>query len=126
MSRRTERVNQLLRERLSEIVLRDLKDPRVQGLVTITEVDVSPDLSSARVYVSAMGTAEERAATIEGLRSATRFLQSGLVRLSLKRTPSLLIVSDDTMERADRMMRLIDSANRPIREEHDATSSGST
>ena len=110
MSRRTERVNQLIRERLSEIILRDLKDPRVQGLVTITEVDVSPDLGSARVYVSTMGNDEERAATITGLRSATKFLRSGLDRLSLKRTPDIVIVPDDTMERADRLLRVIDGA----------------
>ena len=110
MSRRTERVNQLIRERLSEIVLRDITDPRVQGLVTITDVEVSPDLSNARVFVSAMGTDEERTATLEGLKSATKFLQNGLDRLALKRTPVLVIVPDDTMERADRILRLIDDA----------------
>lgn len=110
MSRRTERVNQLIRERLSEIVLRDLTDPRVQGLVTITDVEVSPDLSNARVFVSAMGSDEERVATLQGLKSATRFLQNGLDRLALKRTPVLVIVPDDTMERADRILRLIDDA----------------
>ena len=115
MSRRTERVNHLLRERLSEVVLRDIKDPRVRGLVTVTEVDVSPDLGSARVFVSAMGTDEERAATMEGLRSAAKFLQGSLDGLSLKRTPSLVIVPDDTMERAERMLRLIDGANRSDR-----------
>ncbi len=111
MSRRKERVNHLLRERLSEVVLRGLKDPRVRGLVTITEVDVSPDLSSARVFVSTMGTDDERAATIAGLRSATKFLQNSLDTLALKRTPSLVIIPDDTMERADRLLRLIDEAN---------------
>ena len=110
MSRRRERVNHLIRERLSEIVLRDLTDPRVRGLVTITDVEVSPDLSNARVFVSAMGSHEERAATLEGLKSATRFLQNGLARLALKRTPALEIVPDDTMERADRILRLIDDA----------------
>ncbi len=110
MSRRRERVNHLIRERLSEIVLRDLTDPRVRGLVTITDVEVSPDLSNARVFVSAMGSDEERAATLEGLKSATRFLQNGLDRLALKRTPVLEIVPDDTMERADRILRLIDDA----------------
>jgi ribosome-binding factor A len=114
MTRRTERINQLLRECLSKMVLHDLKDPRVQGLVTVTEVDVSPDLSTARVYVSAMGTTDERASTIEGLTSAKKFLQRGLIRLSLKKTPNLVIVPDDTMERADRMLRLIDEANRDL------------
>ena len=111
MSRRIERVNNLLRERLSEVVLHGIKDPRVRGLVTITEVDVSPDLSSARVFVSTMGPDDERAATIEGLRSAAKFLQGSLGGLSLKRTPSLVIVPDHTMERAERLLHLIDGAN---------------
>jgi ribosome-binding factor A len=57
-----------------------------------------------------MGPDKERTATLEGLKSATRFLQNGLDRLALKRTPVLVIVPDDTMERADRILRLIDDA----------------
>ncbi|MCK6565615.1 MAG: 30S ribosome-binding factor RbfA, partial [Dehalococcoidia bacterium] len=61
MSRRTERVNDLLREQLSELIQREVKDPRVaRGLVSITEVQVSPDLRHATVYVSHLGDSGER------------------------------------------------------------------
>jgi ribosome-binding factor A len=108
MSRRTARVNELLRERLSEIIMRDLKDPRISGLVTVTSVEVSPDLSAARVYVSVLGDRESKGSTLAGLRSASRFMHKGLEDLALRRVPDLTFVLDETMERADHMLRLMD------------------
>ncbi|MBI4236145.1 MAG: 30S ribosome-binding factor RbfA [Chloroflexi bacterium] len=107
MSRRTERLNNLLRERLSELLQRELKDPRVRGLVTITAVEVSVDLRTARVYVSVLGTQAERAANLQGLRSAAGFLHRGLETLSLRRVPELTFVSDDSMERGDHLLRIM-------------------
>ncbi len=108
MSRRTERVNELLRERLSELVLRDLKDPRINGLITITGVEVSADLRAARVYVSVLGEQAVTETTLAGLRSASGFLHRGLEGLSLRHVPTLTFFADDSMERADRLLRLID------------------
>lgn len=122
MSRRIERVNELLRERLSELILREIKDPRVGGIVTITGVETSPDLRSARVYISVMGDAEERERTIAGLRSASRFLHRGLEVLSLRHVPELTFFADDSMERADRLMRLIDQAQNETDSRTDASS----
>ncbi|MDA1096469.1 MAG: 30S ribosome-binding factor RbfA [Chloroflexi bacterium] len=107
MSRRIEKVNEMLRERLSQVVLRGLKDPRIHPMTTITEVSVSPDLSSARVYVSVLGGAEDRAKTVEGLQSASGFLHRELDSLALRHVPRLTFVPDDTLERADRIERLI-------------------
>lgn len=107
MSRRTARVNDLLRERLSELLQRGLKDPRVQGLVTITSVEASVDLRTARVYVSVLGSTQERASTLQGLRAAAGFLRRGLETLSLRRIPELAFYSDDSMERGDRLSQLL-------------------
>ena len=96
---------------MSELILREINDPRVGGIVTITAVETSPDLRSARVYISVMGDAEEREQTITGLRSASRFLHRGLEDLSLRHVPELTFLADDSMERADRLMRLIDQAH---------------
>ena len=86
----------------------DLKDPRI-GLVTITAVDVSPDLREGTVYVSVLGNERRRNATLAGLTSAHGLLQARLAQeLKLKRTPQLSFEYDPTVERAVRMTKLID------------------
>jgi ribosome-binding factor A len=105
---RMRRVNEAVREVLSSQLAQGLKDPRI-GFVTVTAVDTSPDLRAARVYVSVLGTADERDAALEGLRSSRGFLQARIGdELRMKRTPALSFHYDDTIERADRMTRLID------------------
>ena len=109
MSRRTERVNELLRDHLSTLLARDINDPRIDGIVTITSVEISQDFAHARVWVSVVGGPESAQNTLQGLRSASGFLQRGLLSIGLRRTPELDFVIDDTMERADRINRLLDS-----------------
>jgi ribosome-binding factor A len=105
---RMRRVDQAVRAVLSDAITKDLKDPRV-GFVTVTAVKTSPDLRHARVYVSVLGDEPTRAATLEGLRSAHGFLQGVIAsELTLKRTPALVFEYDETVERADRISRLID------------------
>ena len=107
MSERMRRVNAAVREVLSEAV-GELKDPRI-GFVTVTGVSTSPDLREARVYVSILGSEDERAKTLEGLSAAHGVLQSRLGReLKMKRTPRLTFEYDPTVERGVRMSRLID------------------
>ncbi len=109
VTRRTERLNDQLREEISDLVRRDVKDPRIGGLVTITEVDVSPDLSHAKVYVSVLGSDEERAGTLKALDAASHFLQRELrKRLTIKRTPALDFRADESLERGARILRLLD------------------
>jgi ribosome-binding factor A len=106
---RMRRVDEAMREVLSAAVSGGLKDPRV-GFVTVTDVKTTPDLRHARVYVSVLGDAATRAASLEGLTSAHGFLQGRIGReLRMKRTPTLEFVYDDTAERADRIGRLIDA-----------------
>ena len=102
------RVDEAVREVLGDAVTKDLKDPRV-GFVTVTEVRTSPDLRQARVFVSVLGTLEEKAATLEGLASAHGILQARVAReLRLKRTPTLEFQLDDTAERAAKLEALIE------------------
>lgn len=109
MSRRTERVNDLLREELSDLLLREIKDPRVaQGLVSITEVQVSPDLRHAIVYISHLGQEAERAGVLEGLQHAARFLRNELVhRLKMRTVPEIVFRFDPSIERGARLASLI-------------------
>ena len=111
MTRRTERLNDQLREEISDLVQRDLKDPRIGGLVTITEVDVSPDLSQAKVYVSVLGSDEERLGTLRALGAASHFMQRELgKRLTIRRTPALAFVADESIEHGARILHLLDEA----------------
>ena len=101
------KVNELLREILSEAVL-DLKDPRI-GFVTITGVRTSPDLSHATVFVSVLGSERKRERSLEGLGAAHGVLQARVAReVRLKRTPTLTFEYDPTVEEGVRMSKLID------------------
>ena len=105
---RMRRVDEAVREVLSDVLTHEVKDPRV-GFVTVTDVKTSPDLSHARVYVSVLGDAEAVSASLEGLRSAHGFLQGRIGgELRLKHTPTLTFFHDDTAERAQRLERLMD------------------
>jgi ribosome-binding factor A len=107
------RVDEAIRQVIGDAVAGELKDPRV-GFTTVTDVRTSPDLRHARVYVSVLGadggasTADEREATLDGLRSAHGFLQARIAgELRLKRTPALEFFYDDTTDRALRVEELI-------------------
>jgi ribosome-binding factor A len=107
MANRLRRVNELVRQVLSETIGR-LKDPRI-GFVTVTAVETSPDLRFARVFVSVLGTERKRVQTIEGLQAARSVLQAQLAQeLRLKRTPQLSFEYDPSVERGVRMTKLID------------------
>jgi ribosome-binding factor A len=107
MSDRMRRVNEAVREVISEAI-GELKDPRI-GFVTVTGVETSPDLHHARVFVSVLGSEAKRAKTLAGLAAAHGVLQARVAReLRLKRTPQLAFEYDPTVERGVRMTQLID------------------
>ena len=107
MSERMRRVNEALREVLSESIA-ELKDPRI-GFVTVTGVKTSSDLRQATVFVSVLGPERKRRATLEGLQSSHGVLQTRVNReLHLKRTPQLTFEYDPTVERGVRLSTLID------------------
>jgi ribosome-binding factor A len=109
MTRRINRVNELLRSEISHLIAREIKDPRVAGVISITEVVASSDLRSARVYVSVMGQEADRQAALEGIRSAASFLRRELrVRVNLRHTPHMTFVLDDSIEEGERVLRLME------------------
>ena len=102
------RVNEAVREVLSGHITEDLKDPRI-GFVTVTGVETSPDLRHARVYVSVLGSVEQREQALEGLRSSAGFLQAKVgEELRMKRTPTLEFHYDESIERGMRITELLD------------------
>jgi ribosome-binding factor A len=112
MTHRIERVNSLIREELSDLLRRDIKDPRIGSFVAITEVVTTPDLRHAMVYVSYFGTAEEKHETIDALTAASGFLHRELIkRLQMRHVPDLSFQWDDSIERGNRILQLIDQVS---------------
>jgi ribosome-binding factor A len=107
-SDRMRRVDEAVREVLSDAITKQVKDPRV-GFVTVTAVETAPDLRRARVFVSVLGDGKVRKRSMQGLQSAHGVLQRVVAReLRLKHTPTLEFVYDDTSERSMRIAQLID------------------
>ncbi len=109
VSRRTERVSELLREEVARVLRQDVQDPRVR-LVTLTRVDVAPDFSNALVFWSALDAEDEEALGVvqEGLDDAAPFVRGRLARvLSLKRTPELRFRHDPSLELGTRTLALL-------------------
>ena len=107
-SGRPQKLGDLIQRELSGLLQRELRDPRV-GLVTITSVDVSPDLSHAKVFFTILGN-EDLKETQAGLKRAAGFLRTQLAkRIKLYTTPELRFEYDQSVERGDRLSRLIDS-----------------
>ncbi|MBI4318921.1 MAG: 30S ribosome-binding factor RbfA [Chloroflexi bacterium] len=112
-SRRIERINELLRAEISELITREIKDPRLSGMISVTEVDTSPDLRVAKVYISILGSEEERRIAINALQKAAGFFRKELgARLTLRRIPELSFRLDLSIERGDRIMRLLHEIER--------------
>jgi len=108
---RPQRLGDLIQRDLSELIRLELRDPRV-GLLTITSVDVSPDLSHAKVFFT-MLEKDKLEDTLHGLKRSAGFLRSQLAkRISMYTTPELRFVYDESVERGDRLSRLIDSTKK--------------
>ena len=96
---RHERIAEEIRHEISTMLAGELKDPRIAGLVTVTEVRVSPDLRQARVFVSVMGTEAEQASTLRGLGAASGYVRRELTqRMGLRRGPELFWILDKSGE----------------------------
>lgn len=107
-SRRLDRLNEQLRQEISQLISRVLRDPRLAGIVSITTVEVSPDLRHARVYFSVLGGEEERGRVLAALQGAAGFLRHELAsRLTLRHVPELTFKPDVSIERGERIMELL-------------------
>jgi ribosome-binding factor A len=105
---RMRRINEVLREVVGAAVSTELSDPRI-GFVTVTSVETSPDLRTAKVYVSVLGDEDERAETLEGLRSSHGVIQARIAaETRMKRTPTLTFHYDDTIEKGIRISELLE------------------
>ncbi|HEU4565557.1 MAG TPA: 30S ribosome-binding factor RbfA [Gemmatimonadaceae bacterium] len=108
VNRRSERVAEAIREEVARFLNEGAKDPRIRGLVTVTGVDVTPDKRHARIFVSVLGSDEDRASTLAGLESLAAHLRGSIARaLRLRFAPELEFRMDSSVERASRIETLL-------------------
>ncbi len=113
MSLRNERVRKALMREISDIIFREIKDPQICGMVSITDVDVSSDNSAARVFYSVYGDDEVKEKTSKALeRHVGQIRHEVGKRIRLRKTPTLLFIQDDSMERGAKIMDLINKIER--------------
>ena len=116
MSRRIDRINDLLRDEISQLLSRQIKDPRLNVVISITSVNTSNDLRNAEILLSVMGDEDARRTALEGIQSAASYLRRELRdRISLRYTPFLKFALDDTLEQAAHILQIMDH----IRDEQD-------
>lgn len=108
MSRRTEKLGSLIRDEIAEVILRDLNDPRLMGLPTITRVKVSPDLSQADVYISVMGTEGQQSAALRALQHSAGLMRSKFTKtLPLRQVPRLRFHIDEGLKKEIAVLDLL-------------------
>ena len=109
MSHRIERVNTLIRREISDLIQRELRDPRLTECVAVTEVDTTPDLKHAKVFISCISGQQEEQKILGVLNSASGFLRTALAnKVRLRYTPELHFIWDNSIEHGDKILRLID------------------
>ncbi len=109
MTRRTERVGELLRKEVSWVIANEMADPRLPTLVSITRVEIASDLRRARVFVSIMGTEDDQRSAMQMLQSAARFIQRELKpKLTLRYVPNLTFQQDRSLEEGARLISIMD------------------
>lgn len=111
MSVREEKINTELKKELS-VILRDIKDPRVPSLISVMKTEVTKDLKFAKIYVSVLGSEEQKKDALKGLKSASSFLRREISRrLNLRITPELTFVIDDSIEYGNHILSVIQKIN---------------
>ena len=106
---KTDRVSEDIKREIAAMI-RELKDPRIQGMLTVVNVEVSSDASFAKVYVSAMEGIDTAKTAVKGLTSATGYIRREIgKRLHLRKTPELKFIADDSIEKGMNITRLINS-----------------
>lgn len=112
MSVRPNRVGEQIKKEMTDILQRDLKDPRI-GFVTVTEVEVTGDLQQATVYITVLGNNEQKESTLQGLSKATGFIRSEIgKRIRLRKTPELLFKFDESTEYGNKISTILHELNR--------------
>jgi ribosome-binding factor A len=111
VTRRTERIQELIRAELSDMIMRELRDPRLEGLISLTRVEVTPDLADARIFVSVMSDTSTPEEAVKALQSASGYLHKELVhRLDLRKVPFLHFRVDNSIAEGAAILAHIDQA----------------
>jgi len=112
-----QRLNVLLRQELADLIRSELRDPRLADIISITRVDVSPELQNANIYTSVLGDDEAKGATMKALAAAAPFLRRHLTeRITIRRTPVLHFILDQTIEEAAHILELMRQMPEPKQE----------
>ena len=115
------RINQEVQKELSMLIVRELKDPRIHPMTSIVNVEVAPDLKTAKVYISVLGDTTAQKDTLAGLKSAAPFLRTQLAKgINLRNTPELFFVVDQSIEYGVTMSKLIDEVNQGVAKENES------
>lgn len=113
-SKKNNMLNEQLKRTLSVVIANEVKDPKLETMTSVTEVIVAPDLKTAKVYISVLGTAEQKVNSIEALNRAGGFLRSRLAEtLNLRLTPKLIFIEDNSLEYGSYIDKLIESTKQP-------------
>lgn len=118
------RINGEVQKELSNLINREIKDPRINPMTSVVAVEVAPDLKHAKVYISVLGDADSQKSTLSGLKSAAPYLRSQLAKsINLRNTPELIFVMDQSIEYGVNMSQLINEVNKNLNknEESDST-----
>lgn len=109
MMDRTGRISEEMKREVSAIIQNELKDPRLSKIVSVTSADVTKDLRYAKVFISVLGSEEEKKNTLDGLKSAAGFIRREIgQRMQLRYTPEMLFELDNSIERGAYISKLID------------------
>ena len=112
------RINGEVRRELSAIIQNEIKDPRIHPMTSVVEVEVAPDLKSAKAYISVLGDEEAQKNTLAGLKSAEGYIRRALARtVNLRNTPEIRFIMDQSIEYGVHMSKLIDDVNKSSLEE---------
>ena len=114
------RINTEVQRELSNIIRGEIKDPRIGPMTSVVEVEVAPDLKSAKAYISVLGDEKAQQDTLEGLRSAEGYIRRALAKsINLRNTPEIRFVLDQSIEYGVNMSKLIDDVNKSSKEDKD-------
>ena len=112
------RINGEVRRELSAIIQNEIKDPRIHPMTSVVEVEVAPDLKSAKAYISVLGDEQAQKDTLAGLQSAEGYIRRALARtVNLHNTPEIRFIMDQSIEYGVHMSKLIDDVNKSSLEE---------
>lgn len=116
---RTDRLNSLLKEVISEVIRRDVKNPHVNELVTVTRVEITKDLHHAKVYISVIGTEKDKETTIKALTTAAGFIAvNSSKKVTMRYFPELTFKLDDAVDKHMRIEELLHEISEKRKHEH--------